>query len=89
MERAAIMILAIVFVVGVVGIITTLPHEPIGATGNAVSDVSRCGQCSGYPVCGGKAEKAIDYPNACAAECDDARVIYDAPCSQIPHASSS
>lgn len=89
MDRAMLMILAIVFVVGVVGLITVMPLLPRAQadspTGNVVKS-EECGRCNGPPVCAGKASKAIDYPNACAAVCDNARILYDAPCDQIPRA---
>ena len=90
------MIVAIVFVVGLVGFLTVLPHTDIGAsiaqndlTSNVVQDTASattdaCGHCVGSPVCGGKNGKAIDYPSACAAQCDGARIVFGQECSRIP-----
>ena len=91
MERAFLMIVAIVFIVGLVGFFTILPASDMTAsvTGNVVREVTPvnpCTTCEGDPVCAGKKGKVIDYPNACAAQCDDARVLFPAACAQIPRA---
>lgn len=79
------MIVAIVCVVGLVGVITVLPELTADSvTGNVVA--TECGHCDGLPVCAAKAGQAIDYPNACAATCDNARIIYDQSCDAIPRA---
>lgn len=95
MERALLMIVSIVFVVGLVGLLTVLPSTDGGRkfasndlTGNVVVDATanECGSCFGVPVCAAKDGRARNYDNACAARCDDAKILYNAVCERIPRA---
>lgn len=90
------MIISIVFIVGFVGFLTVMPHsadtttsgQSNSPTGNVVLEQqSNCGACNGDPVCAVKDTKAYNYPSACAASCDGARVLYGDVCERIPHAS--
>jgi hypothetical protein len=91
MERAVLMIIAIVFIVAVVGFFT-LPGMSVSAStpaGNVVhveSQVDACAQCSGTSVCAAKGQIAYNYASACAAQCDGAHIIYDSICERIPRA---
>ncbi len=90
------LIVGIVGFVILVGFITVFPMNSMqlgsdSLAGNVVlSDTARqdnsCNQCEGKPVCATKDNRAIDYPNACQAECDQAFVIYDNYCATIPRA---
>jgi hypothetical protein len=100
MEKSLLMIVSIVFVVGFVGFLTVMPRTEVstsettsesdGLTGNVIlaqppaSDA--CASCNGDPVCAVKDIKAYNYPSACAAHCDNAKVIFDDLCERIPRA---
>ena len=86
MDRALLMIAGILFVVALVGFMTVSGgfHGP---TGNVVRESNACGACVGDWVCAAKNGIATNYPSACAASCDDARILYGAVCERIPHAS--
>jgi len=86
MDRALLMIVGIVFVVAFVGFLSVSGGFQ-SPTGNVVKEPSSCDSCTGDWVCAAKNGVASNYPSACAAKCADARIIYDAVCERIPHAS--
>lgn len=95
METHLWMILGIVTLVAVVGVVTVLPAggpdvaQGDGLTANVIYAQEReidCGACSGSPVCAAKGDTAFNYENACKAQCDGARILYDSVCERIPRA---
>jgi hypothetical protein len=86
MDRSLLMIVGIVFLVGLVGLLTVVDLPKSSGTllsgnvvaGNRVGE--DCTACAGEPVCAGKEEVARNYPSACAARCDYARVLYSGTC---------
>jgi hypothetical protein len=83
MDRSLIMILTIVAAVLFTGWLTIAnPGTPTGHV------VDPCASCEGLPVCAGKDGVASNYGSACAAMCDDARVIYQDLCEKIPKATT-
>lgn len=93
MDKTTYAILGIVLIVAVVGLVTVLPmpqFEPLdddAITGNVIASQERatdCTACQGTPVCATKGITAYNYANACEAECDNARIIYDGVCERIP-----
>lgn len=89
MEKALLMIVGLVLAVAAAGILTVTDFAPLepDITGRVVDAGDVCGECTGEPVCAAKAEKVKNYASACDARCDEARIIYDAICERIPHAS--
>jgi hypothetical protein len=87
MDRSLLMIAALIFVVGAVGFMTVSDSWRGDVTGNVILEQENtCGSCQGTWVCAAKAGKVYNYPSACDAQCDNAKVIYDAVCERIPHA---
>lgn len=95
MERAILVIVAIVAIVGAVGIFTSydfMAGEDVfgdgGMTGNVVAETGNaqdCSSCSGYaPVCAKVNQRYITFANACDARCSGAEVAADFPCENIP-----
>jgi hypothetical protein len=91
MERAILMIVAIVFVVAAVGFFT-LPGMRVSATGAPTGNVIRvdsqvdvCELCTGSSVCAAKGQIVYNYASACAATCDGAHILHDSICERIPH----
>lgn len=91
MERAYLMIVAIVFVVALVGFFTlptprlALSDTPTGNVVKVNSQADVCSHCTGTSVCAAKGQVAYNYPSACAAQCDNAHILYDSICERIPH----
>jgi hypothetical protein len=84
MERSLLLIVGIVFLVGAIGFMSISSN---GITGNAVYEQQpSCDACTGTPVCAAKLGRVTNYPNACAAECEGAKVVYDNACERIPRA---
>jgi len=95
MEKEMYYIIGIVILVAAVGYWTVAPERSVvlidgvagdGISGNVVLSPSAddCSGCEGSPVCAVKGQKAFNYPSACAAVCDGARVVYDDVCERIP-----
>ena len=91
MDRALLMIVAIVGVVGAVGILTSYNflagQDAIDSpTGNVVASSQQCGSCAGnQPVCAQVNNRLITFQNACEAQCANAKIAADIPCERIPH----
>jgi len=99
LERAILVIVLLVAVVGVVGLFSTHDFGPTntlnaGLTGNVVAQgnsvqggtlgVLDCASCSGYaPVCAKMNNRYITFNNRCEAVCDGARIVRTFPCEQI------
>ncbi len=91
MERAILVIVLLVAMVGVVGLFASYDFGPsdtldAGITGHVVASGGHvdCGSCAGYaPVCAKLNNRYITYENACEATCSGARVVRTFPCEQI------
>ena len=85
-ERYLFVLLGIVLLVGVIGFLTIDRSGSETPAGNVIDEACRSCPAFGVPVCAVRGATAFDYPNACLAACDDARVILDGPCRSIPRA---
>ncbi len=95
MERAILVIVLIVALVGVVGLFASRPFpadaltgQDNGISGHVVAEpgmAMNCNTCVGFsPVCGKRNHWYITYPNACTAECDGASIEAEYACEHIP-----
>ena len=97
MERAILVIVLLVAIVGVVGLFTrydfTGGQDALngGITGNTVQAgasapaITGCGACTGYaPVCALINHDYKTYPNACAATCAGASIAASMSCESLP-----
>ncbi len=97
MERAILVIVLLVAIVGVVGLFTrydfTAGQDALsgGMTGNVVQEaakaatVTNCASCAGYaPVCGQLNHKYVTYPNPCEARCAGAEIAASVACEDLP-----
>ena len=81
------MIIGILALLVAVGVYTITPQEYFDSmSGMVVYSAADCSRCFGTPICAVKGQRAINYESACAATCDNARVIYDDFCEKIPKA---
>ena len=81
-DRSFLAIVSILFVVALVGLFTLGPGD--GITGRVVQDP--CSSCTGTPVCAAQGDVVMNYPNACTAQCEHARIVYPDLCERIPQA---
>lgn len=93
-ERAILVIVLIVALVGVVGLFTNYNFSATDAleggdvTGNVVADHSKanydCNACAGYaPVCAKLNNWYITYNNPCEATCANAEIAIEKPCNAV------
>lgn len=91
MERAILVIVLVVALVGVVGLFSNADFSSDaltkgGITGNVVAGTSNydCSACAGYaPVCGKLNHRYNTYENACEAACSGARIVREYSCELI------
>jgi hypothetical protein len=91
MERAILVIVLMVAVVGVVGLFSSYNFmagqdalSSGGLTGNSIASAQQCANCAGSaPVCARLNNRYLTYPNACAAVCAGAEVAVQKACEQI------
>ncbi len=89
MERALLVIVLIVTLVGIVSLFSRYPIAEgsdalaSGLTGNVVA--GDCSSCAGYaPVCARLNHWLLTFPNECEARCQGAVVVADRSCQQLP-----
>lgn len=91
------LMVAIVAVVGIFSKVDFNVNLGEGITGNVVANTPNsvitpatsfdCSSCMGYrPVCATRNHRAMTYDNECEAVCDNAKVIYNDFCANIPRA---
>ena len=82
-NTALLLLVGLVFAVIVAGFFLLPQASPAG---NVVRDPDPCSSCDGTPVCAALGSTVYTYPNACAATCGGARVVYEKKCTEIPRA---
>jgi hypothetical protein len=90
-ERAILVIVLMVALVGVVGLFTSYDFSAAdalqgGMTGNVVATPASydCTACAGYaPVCAKRNHLYKTYTNACEAVCDNAEIAIEKPCLAV------
>lgn len=90
MERAILVIVLIVGLVGVVGLFSRgFGQDALGGdltpTGAVIAEPGdTCGSCGGYaPVCARLNNKYITFTNMCEATCAGAEIVSEYPCERI------